>query len=363
LVLLQHLFFAIHGWSVLRVLAKALSLVGSIITPPASVSSFFQAYIAMPLAVVVAAFLVLWMILAGARKSMRQVTLNAEAPIWELPVTNDTGPVTEPAVEAPELSWSLQAFRFSCLRSTLIQGFLAISLFVVAAAACFTYNYLHRAMERGAKARAEITALTVNAMAVWHVDGERYKELRDELTKAITRPAVAYAYVEDGGGKLIAHAPADLPTHLIRRPSLEPRLMTGEQWVSYRNEDVYDYAQRSGLKNRYIVHLGIWQDSVIAETWAVLGPIFLGLVVLIICAVASFSVLLQELHRSLLELVEQSARISKGDFSVTLSTKRDDELGDLARSLERMRSSLRAVLSRIGTEPTATPADRHRRSF
>jgi methyl-accepting chemotaxis protein len=278
-------------------------------------------------------------------------------------VTSDTGPAIDSVVDAPELSWSLQAFRYNCLRSTLIQGFVAISLFVAVAAACFTYSYLHRAVERGAKARAEVTALAVNAMAVWHVDGQRYQELRDELAQATTRPAVAYAYVEDGEGKLIAHAPADLPNHLIRRPSLEPRLMTGEQWVSYRNEDVYDYAQRSGLNNRFVVHLGIWQDSVVVETWLVLGPILLGIVLLIICALASFSVLLRDLHRSLLELVEQSTRISKGDFSVTLATKRDDELGDLARSLERMRSSLRAVLARIGTEPTATPSDRQRQSF
>ena len=81
---------------------------------------------------------------------------------------------------------------------------------------------------------------------------------------------------------------------------------------------------------------------------------------------AAFIVLLQDLHRPLLELVEQSTRISKGDFSATLATKRNDELGELARSLERMRSSLRAVLARIGTEPTAattTPADRQGRSL
>jgi HAMP domain-containing protein/uncharacterized membrane protein affecting hemolysin expression len=362
LVLLQHLFFGNDGWSLLVVLGKALSIVIAILTPSAPVSSFFQTYLALPLAVVVAALVVLWMILAAARKSMRQVTPDAEAPVWELPVTPDSGPSSEPVADAPELSWSLQAYRFNCLRSRLVIGFFVLSLFVAVVAASFTYSYLQRAVERGAKARAGITAMAVNAMAIWHVDGQRYQELRDELTKATTRPAVAYAYVEDGEGKLIAHAPTDMPNQLIRRPSLEPRLMTGEQLVDYRNEIVYDYAQRSGLNNRFVVHLGIWQDSVLIETWSVLGPILLAVVLLIFCAAAVFSVLLGDLHRPLLELVEQSTRISKGDFSVTLATKRDDELGDLARSLERMRSSLRAVLSRIGTEPTATPSDRQRRS-
>ena len=363
LVLLQHLFFGRDGWSLLGGLGKVLSIVIAIVTPSAPVSSFIYTYLALPLAVIVVALVVLWIILAAARKSMRQVTPDAEAPIWELPVTPDSGPLSEPVADAPELSWSLQAYRFNCLRSRLVIGFFALSLFIVVVAASFTYSYLQRTVERGAKARAGITAMAVNAMAVWHVDGQRYQDLRDELTKATTRPAVAYAYVEDGDGKLIAHAPKDMPNQLIRRPSLEPRLMTGEQLVDYRNEIVYDYAQRSGLNNRFVVHLGIWQDSLLLETWSVLGPILLAVVFLIFCAAAAFGLLLRDLHRPLLELVEQSTRISKGDFSVTLATKRDDELGDLARSLERMRSSLRAVLSRIGTAASATPSDRQRKSF
>jgi HAMP domain-containing protein len=363
LVLLQYLFAGDKGWSLLAVLGGVLSIVLEILTPPAPVSSFFYAYLALPLAVVVVALLVLWMILAAARKTMRRVTPDAEAPIWELPATPDTRPASEPEVGAPELSWSLQAFRFRCLRNKLILGFLAINLFVAVAAASFTYSYLHRAVERGARARAGITAMAVNAIAVMHVEAKRLQELRDELAKATTRPAVAYAYVEDGQGKLIAQAPKDLPNYLIRPPALEPRLMTAEQLVGYRGEIVYDYAQRSGLNSRFVVHLGIWQDSVAGETWSVLGPILLAVLFLILCAACAFSVFLRDLHRPLLELVEQSTRISKGDFSVNLGTKRGDELGDLARSLERMRSSLRAVLSRIGTEPTLTPSDRQRRSF
>jgi HAMP domain-containing protein len=363
LVLMQHLFFGDKGWSLLGVLGNVLSVVAAILTPPEPVISVFHTYLALPLAVVVAALLVVWVILAGARRTMRQVTPDVEASVWELPVTSDTTQAGEPAEDAPALSWSLQAFRFNCLRSKLVLGFLAICLFVAAAAASFTYSYLYRAVERGAKARAAVIAMAINAVAVGHVDGKRYQELRNELTKAATRPAVAYAYVEDGDGKLIAHAPKDLPNHFIRRPWLEPRLMTAEQLVGYRGEIVYDFAQRSGLNNRFIVHLGIWQDSTADETWSVLGPILLAVVLLILCAAGVLSVLLQDLHRPLLEMVEQSTRISKGDFSVTLATKRSDELGDLARSLERMRSSLRAVLSRIGTEPTATPSDRQRQSY
>ena len=361
LALLQHHFFADQGWSLLQVLGKVLSVFVAILTPPEQVSSFFHAYLALPLAVVLAALIVLWMILVSARKTMRQVTPDAEAPIWEFPITRDTKPASEPVTDARELSWSLHAFRFNCLRSKLILGFLAISLLVTVAAASFTYSYLHRAMERGAKLRAAATAMAINAMVAWHVDGKRYQELRSELIKATARPAVAYAYVEDGDGKLVAHSPNDLPSQLVRQPGLERRLMTAEQLVDYRNEVVYDFAQRSGLNNRFVVHLGIWRESVAIETWSVLGPILLTVVLLILSTAGVFGILLQDVHRPLLVMLEQSTRMSKGDFSVALATKRSDELGDLARSLERMRSSLRAVLSRIGAEPTATPSDRQRR--
>ena len=95
LVLLQHLIFAGEGWSLLGVLGKVLSIVGAILTPPESVRSFFLTYLALPAAVVVMALVVLWMILAAARKSMRHVTPDAEAPIWELPVAGDTSAASE----------------------------------------------------------------------------------------------------------------------------------------------------------------------------------------------------------------------------------------------------------------------------
>jgi len=362
-LVLQHIFVNNGDWSLLAIMGKTLSIIGAMLIPSAAVSSYFYSDHILPVTVVCLALIIVWMILAGARKAMRQATPDAEAPIWELPDNVDHGSTGEPPAVARELSCARQLFRFNSLRGKLTLGFFAISLFIAIAAASFTFDYLHVAVERNAKARAAIAGTAVNAIAVWHVDAKRYQELRDELAKVTTRPAVAYAFVEDGDGKLIAHAPKNLPNELIQRPTLEPRLMTGEVSVSYRDEVVYDYAQRSNLNSRFVVHVGIWRDSVTAETWSFVAPILLAVVLLVLCATLVFIVMLQDLHRPLLELVEQSARISKGDFTATLATKRNDDLGELARSLERMRSSLRAVLARIGSEPAATASDRQRRSF
>jgi HAMP domain-containing protein len=321
------------------------------------------AHLALLITLGVTALMILWAILDGARKRIGKATPVAEALIWELPVVGATSRTVESSAEAPASSGLLAAFHFNCLCSKLIVGFLAISLFIAVAAATFTYSYFHHAVERAAKARAAITATTVNFLVLRHVDRQKYKELRGELAEATSRPSVAYAYVEDGEGKLLAYAPNDLPSHLTRRQRLDARLMTGEQSVNYRDENIYEYAERSRLNKRFVVHVGIWQDSVLVDVSSVLGPILLAIIVLVLGVAVIFTFLLLDLHRPLLRLVQQSTRISKGDFSVNLANQRDDELGDLARSFERMRSSLRAVLARIGTESREAPSDRQRQSF
>jgi HAMP domain-containing protein len=361
-LLLQHHLLRDKGWSVIDVLGKVMTILGVIFTPPDEVGMFFHEHLALPMVVLGAALVVLWLFIAGARRAMLQATLGAESSVWVTPAVDAPILADEPG-PPPELSWALQSFRYNCLRSKLIVSFIAIGLFVAIAASSITHSYLYRAAERSTKARAGIVAMAVNATAVWHVDGERYRELREELAKVISRPAIAYAYIEDDVGKLIAHAPKDMPDHLGRRPSLEPRLMTAEHLVRYRSEIVYDHAQRSGLNNRFVVHIGVWHDSVAAATWPFLGPVLLLGLLVVACAAWAFIVLLRGPHRSLLALVEQSERIGRGDFSASVGTKRFDELGDLARSMERMRSSLRAVLARIGTAPPVTEQNRQRQSL
>jgi HAMP domain-containing protein len=361
-LLLQHHLLRDKGWSVIDILGKVMTILGVIFTPPDELGMFFRDHLALPMVVAGAALVVLWLFVAGARRAMLQATLGAESSVWVTPAVDAPILADEPG-PPPELSWSLQSFRYNCLRSKLIVSFIAIGLFVAIAASSITYSYLYRAAERSTKARAGIVAMAVNATAVWHVDGGQYRQLREELAKVISRPAIAYAYIEDDVGKLIAHAPKDMPDHFARRPSLAPRLMTAEQLVRYRSEIVYDHAQRSGLNDRFVVHIGVWHDSVAAETWPFLGPVLLLGLLVVAGAAWVFIVLLRDSHRSLLELVEQSERIGRGDFSASVGTKRGDELGDLARSMERMRSSLRAVLARIGTAPSVTDQNRQRQSL
>ena len=71
------------------------------------------------------------------------------------------------------------------------------------------------------------------------------------------------------------------------------------------------------------------------------------ILIVLICVTGFFLLLSRALLRPLAELVDQAARLSKGDFEVALELQRSDEFGDIARSLDRLRSSLRAVFARL----------------
>ena len=75
-------------------------------------------------------------------------------------------------------------------------------------------------------------------------------------------------------------------------------------------------------------------------------------IVPILGAVLSF-LMAHWIVRPISRLTEVAERITKGDLQTSEEyPKSRDEIGDLARSLERMRASLRAAMARLGHEST-----------
>lgn len=78
-----------------------------------------------------------------------------------------------------------------------------------------------------------------------------------------------------------------------------------------------------------------------------MAPIAGSIFAIIFGALGIFVRFTRRVNQPFLELVEHAERISKGDFTVSLRLKRSDEIGEIARSLERMRSSMHAVAARV----------------
>jgi methyl-accepting chemotaxis protein len=72
-----------------------------------------------------------------------------------------------------------------------------------------------------------------------------------------------------------------------------------------------------------------------------------ALVFAVLLIVSIFALTLSYLIRPFLELVRQAERISAGDLTLPLGIKTADDVGEIARSLERIRTSLRAASRRL----------------
>ena len=141
--------------------------------------------------------------------------------------------------------------------------------------------------------------------------------------------------------------PSDLPRYLRRDfPQSTERALRGSRG-EYRGLEIYEVAKPIAGEKPGFVHLAISRQAIAAEIdrviVAIAGMIFLAL----LCIIGGFIFAARALNRPLAEIAGHAERISKGDFEVPLALQRTDEVGDIARSLERLRSSLRAVTARL----------------
>lgn len=99
--------------------------------------------------------------------------------------------------------------------------------------------------------------------------------------------------------------------------------------------------------------MGFWRDNLEKEIHRTLLPL-VGIMAIVSLTGVLLSLLLAHwMVRPLVGLTEIADRVTMGDLETSVSGKcvrLRDEIGDLARALERMRSSLKAAMLRLGRE-------------
>jgi HAMP domain-containing protein len=100
--------------------------------------------------------------------------------------------------------------------------------------------------------------------------------------------------------------------------------------------------------------VGFWADAAHNEIQSALLR-FVGIVALVPLVGALLSFLVAHwIVQPIVGLTEIADKVTRGDLDASVSgdcVEARDEIGDLARSLERMRSSLKAAMLRLNREP------------
>jgi methyl-accepting chemotaxis protein len=97
--------------------------------------------------------------------------------------------------------------------------------------------------------------------------------------------------------------------------------------------------------------VGIWEDDVNAEIGEMLAPVLKLITLVVIAGILLAVFLVRRINRPIMRLISSAERISHGDLDVpSIGTDDRSEFGELSRALERLRSSVRAAMIRLGAE-------------
>jgi sensor histidine kinase regulating citrate/malate metabolism len=196
--------------------------------------------------------------------------------------------------------------------------------------------------------RARVTAVNVSDSAPVYLFRKDAAGLREILRRYASRPGMAYVLIEDRKNKIVFHSFTVLPEEL-QNAAPSNHLRSESQRVFRMGDGMVYEVSTPVLEGRIgAVRVGIWKDEVDADISKTIVPI-IKLVVFVVCAGILMAILLVwRITRPILRLVNSARRISEGELD-TLSLTVDDssEFGELSRSFERMRSSVKAAMSRL----------------
>lgn len=201
--------------------------------------------------------------------------------------------------------------------------------------------------------RAVAVATNFSDAVAGHVAGKNLLALHALARKYTLLDGVAYAYVEDGKGEIIAHTLGTFPEALRQEVSAGAKRQIMRRELSLGDRKVYETAVPVLEGQMGGVHVGFWADAVQTEIQGALLPI-IGVIAVVPFVGALLSFLLAHwIVRPIIGLREIADKVTMGDLETSVGgdcVSSSDEIGDLARALERMRSSLRAAMLRLGRE-------------
>ena len=226
---------------------------------------------------------------------------------------------------------------------------LTLGLLVIAAVYQLTKNVLRDQLDQ----RVLLLANNLSDAAAGHMAGGNLLALHALARKSTLLDGVAYVFIKDGKGNVVAHTLGTFPPELQQElPSTAQRQM-GRRELSLGGAPVHETSVPILEGQLGTVHVGFWTATVAKEIQRRLVPL-IGIVTIVplFGALLSF-VLAHWIVRPLVGLTEIADKVTMGDLETSVSGKcvtARDEIGDLARSLERMRSSLKAAMLRLGRE-------------
>ena len=231
--------------------------------------------------------------------------------------------------------------------------FSGVMLILCALMVAAVYHLTQKMLREQFEKRAVTIATNLSEASAGHIVGRNLLELNTLLQKYTFLDGLAYAFVQNSEGAIVAHTFGTFPRELHQGLPVGRQRVASQRELSLQEKPIYETSVPVLDGQVGTVHVGFWGDAMEQEIQSALLPL-MGIIAIvpILGAVLSF-LMAHWIVRPISRLTEVAERITKGDLQTSEEyPKSRDEIGDLARSLERMRASLRAAMARLGHEST-----------
>jgi len=238
-------------------------------------------------------------------------------------------------------SWRKGGLKWK-ISSTFCALIFVLGLMVIGIVYVFTGNALQKQVDL----RAAAIATNLADASAGFVSRKSALELDALVAKYGRLDGVAYAFVQDAKGDVLASSVQPFPTELREAASsTAPSKVT-----SLRGKSVIETRAPVLDGQLGVVRVGLWAEAVQDDMRTTLLPI-VGLIFVCLAIGVGLSVLLaSRAIKPILELKTIADEISRGRLDASVSIQSDDEVGELGRSLERMRASLKAAMIRLNRD-------------
>ena len=220
-----------------------------------------------------------------------------------------------------------------------------LGLFIIGVVYQLTSDALRDQLDQ----RALVIATNLSDAASANVVRKNVLELYGLVRKYALLQGVEYAFIEDGKSEVIAHTLGTFPLELKETVSPEKRLHIQRRALRLEGKMVYETSVPILGGQVGTAHLGIRGDFVEEEIRRAVVPIIEVVAGVVLGGILISSALVAVMTRPIRRLAQVADGMSKGDLEtpVILGASSRGEIGELARSLERLRSSLKAAISRF----------------
>jgi len=257
-------------------------------------------------------------------------------------MSQETASIENTKVAKPiNMNWQRGGLRWKI--STSFSGLvLILGLLVIA----IVYYFTSSALEKQVDLRSSAIATNLADAAAGLVARKSTLELDALVAKYGRLDGVAYAVIQDPKGEVLVSSMQPFPVELKDTNAT----VSASSVTRLRGKPVYE--TRSPLLEGQlgVARVGLWAETVQDDVRSTLLPIIGLIVACLVLGVILSIMLASKAIRPILDLKAIADDISRGRLDTTVSIQTNDEVGELGRSLERMRASLKAAMIRLNRE-------------